>query len=91
MRRISFQRDEDSYTDYSVTLTYTFMGVDLSVAWVGTDLDTDDCFNDADACDDTAVFQHRQELLIAAFCTESARSLAGSQTGDFYETDYGHC
>ena len=51
-----FPTGEDSYTDYSVTLTYTFKGVDLSVAWVGTDLDTDDCFNDADACDDTAVF-----------------------------------
>lgn len=44
--------DFDSYTDYSVTFGYTFKGVDLSVAWVGTDLD-DDC---DDICDDTAVF-----------------------------------
>lgn len=51
-----FPTGEDEYTDYSVTLTYTFKGVDLSVAWVGTDLDTDDCFGDSDACDDTAVF-----------------------------------
>ncbi len=51
-----FPTGEDSYTDYSVTLTYSVFGVDLSVAWVGTDLDTDDCFGDNDACDDTAVF-----------------------------------
>ncbi len=36
--------DEDSYTDYSVSLGYTFKGIDLSVAWVGTDLDSSDCF-----------------------------------------------
>jgi uncharacterized protein (TIGR02001 family) len=51
-----FPTDEDEYSDYSVTLTYTFKGVDLSVAWVGTDLDTEDCFGDSDACDDAAVF-----------------------------------
>jgi len=47
--------DEDSYTDYSVTLGYTFKGVDFSVAWVGTDLDDEDCWN-SNICDDTAVF-----------------------------------
>ncbi|NQX88336.1 MAG: hypothetical protein HRT77_06705 [Halioglobus sp.] len=53
---LSNGKAQDSYTDYSVTLTYSVWGVDLSVAWVGTDLDTEDCFGDSDACDDTAVF-----------------------------------
>jgi len=56
-----FATDEDQYTDYSVTLTYTFKGVDLSVAWVGTDLDDDDCW-DSDYCDDTAVFSISKSL-----------------------------
>ena len=54
--------DEDSYTDYSVSLGYTFKGVDLAVAWVGTDLDDEDCFNSADICDDTAVFSISKSL-----------------------------
>jgi uncharacterized protein (TIGR02001 family) len=56
-----FSTDEDEYTDYSVSLTYTFKGVDLSVAWVGTDLDNDDCY-DSDICDDTAVFSISKSL-----------------------------
>lgn len=56
-----FSTDEDAYTDYSVTLGYTFKGVDLSVAWVGTDLDDDDCF-DSSICDDTAVFTISKSL-----------------------------
>jgi len=56
-----FATDEDEYTDYSVSLTYTFKGVDLSVAWVGTDLDDDDCW-DSDYCDDTAVFSISKSL-----------------------------
>jgi len=54
--------DEDSYTDYSITLGYAFMGVDLSVAWVGTDIDDEDCFGDSDLCDDTAVFSISKSL-----------------------------
>jgi len=50
-----FSSDEDTYTDYSVTLTYSVAGVDLSVAYVGTDLDDDDVFG-TDWADDTAVF-----------------------------------
>jgi uncharacterized protein (TIGR02001 family) len=56
-----FSTDEDEYTDYSVTLTYTFKGVDLAVAWVGTDLDDDDCY-DSNICDDTAVFSISKSL-----------------------------
>jgi uncharacterized protein (TIGR02001 family) len=47
--------DEDSYTDYSVSLTWSVAGVDLAVAYVGTDLDDDDVFG-TDWADDTAVF-----------------------------------
>jgi uncharacterized protein (TIGR02001 family) len=56
-----FATDEDGYTDYSVSLGYTFKGVDLSVAWVGTDLDDDDCW-DTEYCDDTAVFTISKSL-----------------------------
>jgi uncharacterized protein (TIGR02001 family) len=56
-----FATDTDTYADYSVTLGYTFKGVDLSVAWVGTDLDDVDCF-DSSICDDTAVFSISKSL-----------------------------
>ncbi|MCB1690757.1 MAG: TorF family putative porin [Halioglobus sp.] len=56
-----FATTEDSYTDYSITLGYTFKGVDFSVAWVGTDLDDDDCWN-TNYCDDTAVFSISKSL-----------------------------
>jgi uncharacterized protein (TIGR02001 family) len=56
-----FATTEDSYTDYSVTLGYTFKGVDFSVAWVGTDLDDDDCWS-TNYCDDTAVFSISKSL-----------------------------
>jgi uncharacterized protein (TIGR02001 family) len=41
---VFLSNDQDSYTDYSVSLTYTFKGVDLSLAYVGTDLNKDDYF-----------------------------------------------
>ena len=47
--------EEDTYTDYSVSLGYSWAGVDFSVAYVGTDLDDDDVFG-TDWADDTAVF-----------------------------------
>jgi uncharacterized protein (TIGR02001 family) len=53
--------DKDSYTDYSVTLTYSVFGVDLAVAWVGTDLDDEDYF-DTSYADDTAVFSISKSL-----------------------------
>ncbi|MEM9254830.1 MAG: TorF family putative porin [Pseudomonadota bacterium] len=46
--------DEDGYWDYSVGVTWSVVGVDLSVAWVGTDLDDDDVFG-TDWADDTVV------------------------------------
>ena len=45
----------DSYIDYSVGVTWSVVGVDLGLAWVGTDLDDEDVF-DTSWGDDTAVF-----------------------------------
>jgi uncharacterized protein (TIGR02001 family) len=47
--------DEDSYSDWSVGLSYSAFGVDLAVAYVDTDLDEDDVFG-TDWADSTAVF-----------------------------------
>jgi len=57
-----FSTDEDNYTDWSVTLGYTYMGVDFAVAYVDTNLDTEDCWEDDDACDSTAVFSISKSL-----------------------------
>ncbi len=48
--------DKDSYTDYSVTLSASYFGVDLGVAYVGTDLDGDDYWDANSLVDDTVVF-----------------------------------
>jgi uncharacterized protein (TIGR02001 family) len=53
--------DEDAYTDYSVTVTYSWAGLDWSLAYVGTDLDEEDVF-DTDWADDTAVFSVAKSL-----------------------------
>lgn len=47
--------DKGSYVDYSVGVTWSVVGVDLGLAWVGSDLDEDDVF-DTSWGDDTAVF-----------------------------------
>jgi uncharacterized protein (TIGR02001 family) len=47
--------DEDSYTDYSVGVTTSFLAVDWSLAYVGTTLDEEDVF-DTDWGEDTVVF-----------------------------------
>lgn len=46
----------DSYVDYSVGLSATYLAVDWSVAWVGTDLDGEEYFGLDDLVDDTVVF-----------------------------------
>ena len=55
-----FADDEDEYFDYSVSITYTWLGVDFSVAAVGTDLDDDAGYGDA--ADDAAVFTIAKSL-----------------------------
>lgn len=47
--------DEDSYVDYSISLGKAVAGVDLSLAYVGTNLDEEDVF-DTDWGEDTVVF-----------------------------------
>ena len=47
--------DEDSYTDYSVALSKSFLAVDWSLAYVGTTLDEEDAW-DTDWAEDTVVF-----------------------------------
>ena len=46
---------EDTYFDYSVSLSKEWAGVEWALAWVGTDLDDDDVFG-TDWADDTLVF-----------------------------------
>jgi uncharacterized protein (TIGR02001 family) len=46
--------DEDSYTDFSIGVTWSVAGVDLGAAYVGTTLDDDDVFG-TDWGDDTFV------------------------------------
>lgn len=47
----------DEYIDYSVSATYSYGGVDFSLAWVGTDLDEDDVGSTLEELgDDAAVF-----------------------------------
>ena len=46
---------ESSYTDYSVGVTWSVIGVDLGAAYVGTTLDEEDVF-DTDWGEDTVVF-----------------------------------
>lgn len=47
--------DKGHYIDYSVGVTWSVVGVDLGLAWVGTDLDKEDVFG-YNWGDDTAVF-----------------------------------
>ena len=54
--------DEDNYADWSVTLGYAIWGVDLAVAYVDTNLDDEDCFNNGDICGSTAVFSLSKSL-----------------------------
>ncbi len=52
---IFLSSDKGDYIDYSVGVTWSALGVDLGLAWVGTDLNSEDVF-DTDWGDDTAVF-----------------------------------
>lgn len=52
---IFLSSDKGHYMDYSVGVTWSVVGVDLGVAWVGTNLDKEDVFGTSWG-DDTAVF-----------------------------------
>ncbi len=51
----------DEYTDYSVSLTYTWAGVGFTLAYVGTDLDEEEYYG-TDYAEDTAVFTIKKVL-----------------------------
>ena len=51
---IFLSSDKGNYVDYSVGVTWSALGVDLGLAWVGTDLKEEDVFG-TDWGDDTAV------------------------------------
>ncbi|MGI9288204.1 MAG: TorF family putative porin [Pseudomonadales bacterium] len=53
--------DEDGYTDYSIGVTKSFMDVDFSLAYVGTDLDEEDVF-DTEWGDGTLIFTLAKSL-----------------------------
>lgn len=46
---------EDEYSDYHITFTKTIKGLDFSLSWMDTDLDSSECF-DTDWCDSSVVF-----------------------------------
>lgn len=52
---IFLSSDKGDYIDYSIGVTWSVGGVDLGLAWIGTDLDEADVF-DTDWGEDTAVF-----------------------------------
>ncbi|WP_461517071.1 TorF family putative porin [Porticoccus sp.] len=46
---------EDSYSDYSISLSKSYLGLDFALSWVDTDLDEDECWG-TDWCDSSVVF-----------------------------------
>ncbi|OUS10088.1 hypothetical protein A9Q89_11885 [Gammaproteobacteria bacterium 53_120_T64] len=52
---------EDSYSDYSVGISKTYSGVDVSLTWVDTDLDKSECFG-TNWCESTVVFALSKSL-----------------------------
>jgi uncharacterized protein (TIGR02001 family) len=53
--------DTDSYVDYSAGISATWLSVDWSLAWVGTDLNKKDVFG-TDWAEDTAIFTISKSL-----------------------------
>ena len=52
----------DDYIDYSVSLSTEAIGLEWALAFVGTDLDEEECFGDTKLCDDTVVFSVSKSL-----------------------------
>jgi uncharacterized protein (TIGR02001 family) len=52
---IFLSSDKGNYVDYSIGVTWSVVGVDLGLTWVGTDLEEEDVFGTSWG-DDTAVF-----------------------------------
>ena len=56
-----FSSDEDSYTDWSIGVSRSWMGVDFDLSYIDTNLGSSDCFGDK-ICDDTVVFSVSKSL-----------------------------
>ena len=56
-----FSSDEDSYKDWSIGVSKSFMGVDFDLSYIDTNLGSSDCF-DSKICDDTFVFSVSKSL-----------------------------
>jgi uncharacterized protein (TIGR02001 family) len=56
-----FSSDEDSYKDWSIGVSRSFMGVDLDLSYIDTNLSKSDCF-DSKICDSTVVFTVSKSL-----------------------------
>jgi len=59
--------DEDAfgtpdYMDYSIGVSTSFEGLDLSLSYIDTDLSTDECFGGDDLCDGSVVFTLSKSL-----------------------------
>jgi uncharacterized protein (TIGR02001 family) len=58
-----FLGDDDNYSDWKLAIATTALGVTWSLAYVDTDLDSDDdCFGNEDLCEATAVFSISKSL-----------------------------
>lgn len=51
-----------SYIDYSIGVTTSLAGVDLTLAYIGTDIDKSDCFGGTKYCEGNAVFTISKSL-----------------------------
>lgn len=51
-----------NYIDYSIGVTTSVVGVDLTLAYVGTDIDKSDCFGGTKDCQGNAVFTISRSL-----------------------------
>jgi uncharacterized protein (TIGR02001 family) len=51
-----------NYIDYSIGVTASVVGVDLTLAYVGTDIDKSDCFGGTKDCQGNAVFTISKSL-----------------------------
>ncbi len=57
-----FLFEEDKYMDWSVGVSTSYFDLDWSIAYIGTDLDEEDCFGADDICDDTVVLSVSKSL-----------------------------
>jgi uncharacterized protein (TIGR02001 family) len=56
-----FSSSEDSYQDWSIGVSRSFMGVDLDLSYLDTNLGKSDCF-DSKICDSTVIFSIAKSL-----------------------------